>query len=73
MSRIDKACCGDCAQCALLADGVVEMVPCVLDQIFKRQELLGEAVRRLSESVARLSAAEATPPKLAAKIKKGEE
>ena len=36
MNRIDKSCCGDCAQCALLADGKVDMVPCALDQILRR-------------------------------------
>lgn len=36
MNRIDKACCGDCAQCQLLADGVVDMVPCILDQLFRK-------------------------------------
>ena len=36
MNRIDKGCCGDCAQCALLADGKVDMVPCALDQILRR-------------------------------------
>lgn len=36
MNRIDKACCGDCAQCQLLADGKVDMVPCILDQLFRK-------------------------------------
>lgn len=36
MNRIDKACCGDCAQCQLLADGAVDMVPCILDQLFRK-------------------------------------
>lgn len=36
MNRIDKGCCGDCAKCALLADGKVDMIPCILDQIFRR-------------------------------------
>lgn len=36
MNRVDKGCCGDCAACALLADGKVDMVPCALDQILRR-------------------------------------
>lgn len=36
MNRIDKGCCGDCAACALLADGKVDMIPCALDQILRR-------------------------------------
>lgn len=36
MNRIDKACCGDCAQCQLLADSTVDMIPCILDQLFRK-------------------------------------
>lgn len=56
MSRLDKACCGDCAKCELLANGEVDMTPCILDQLFKRQQLQGEALKRLSELVLRLAA-----------------
>lgn len=36
MNRVAKACCGDCAKCALLANGEVDMIPCILDQILHR-------------------------------------
>ena len=36
MNRIEKSCCGDCAKCALLANGEVDMVSCALDQILHR-------------------------------------
>lgn len=36
MNRVEKSCCGDCAKCALLANGEVDMVPCALDQILRR-------------------------------------
>lgn len=36
MNRVDKTCCGDCAKCALLAGGQVDMIPCALDQILRR-------------------------------------
>ena len=40
MNRVDKPCCGDCAQCTLLNNGDVDMIPCVLDQIFRRLQRL---------------------------------
>lgn len=36
MNRVEKSCCGDCAKCALLANGEVDMVSCALDQILRR-------------------------------------
>lgn len=36
MNRVEKSCCGDCAKCALLADGQVDMIPCALDQLLRR-------------------------------------
>lgn len=40
--RIDSKCCGDCGKCQLLIDGQVDMIPCVLDQIFQRVKRLEE-------------------------------
>lgn len=45
MKRSDKICCGDCAQCQLLADGEVDMVPCVLDQMFRRLQRVEQLVK----------------------------
>lgn len=61
MSRLTKICCGDCAQCELLAEGAVEMIPCVLDQLFRRVQAQGEAIKRLSERLQ-----PSAPPALAA-------
>ena len=36
MARIEGKCIGDCSRCQLLANGEVDMIPCVLDQIFIR-------------------------------------
>ena len=52
MNRIDKGCCGDCAQCALLADGKVDMVPCALDQILRRLMRLEKKVDGKPETLA---------------------
>ena len=52
MNRIDKSCCGDCAQCALLADGKVDMVPCALDQILRRVMRLEKKIDGKLENLA---------------------
>lgn len=36
MARVTGKCIGDCSKCELLANGEVDMIPCVLDQIFAR-------------------------------------
>lgn len=38
--RVEGKCCGDCGSCQLLANGQVDMMPCVLDQIFQRLQRL---------------------------------
>lgn len=57
MKRIGKACCGDCAECQLLANGEVEMTPCILDQMFRRLQRL-ESVINDSKTLALASATE---------------
>ena len=34
--RVEGKCIGDCSKCQLLANGEVDMIPCILDQIFIR-------------------------------------
>lgn len=34
--RVVGKCIGDCSKCQLLANGEVDMIPCILDQIFIR-------------------------------------
>ena len=38
--RVEGKCCGNCEICQLLANGQVDMIPCVLDQIFQRLQRL---------------------------------
>lgn len=52
MNRADKGCCGDCAQCALLADGKVDMMPCALDQILRRVMRLERKIDGKPETLA---------------------
>ena len=49
MNRVDHPCPGDCARCGLLADGKVDMMPCVLDQIFRRVQRLEDSINQLKE------------------------
>lgn len=52
MNRIEQACPGDCARCQLLADGKVDMVPCVLDQLFRRIQRIENSINNLQEVAA---------------------
>ena len=52
MNRVDKECRGDCAQCELLAEGKVDMIPCALDQILRRVIKLERAVENKKASLA---------------------
>jgi hypothetical protein len=38
--RVEGKCCGNCEVCQLLTNGQVDMIPCVLDQIFQRLQRL---------------------------------
>lgn len=38
--RVEGKCCGNCEVCQLLENGQVDMIPCVLDQIFQRLQRL---------------------------------
>lgn len=42
--RVEGKCCGNCEVCQLLADGQVDMIPCVLDQIFQRLQRLEQII-----------------------------
>ena len=49
MSRLQGTCKGDCSKCELLASGEVDMIPCVLDQIFQRVQRNERAMAVLME------------------------
>lgn len=57
MERLSFVCPGDCSSCELLQSGKVEMVPCLLDQIFQSQRKKDAA---LTEIINRLDAFEST-------------
>lgn len=51
MGRLSGKCIEDCSKCELLANGEVEMIPCVLDQIFQRQQKMQRELANLKSSL----------------------
>lgn len=49
--RIDGKCCGDCGACELVKSGRVDMIPCVLDQIFQRVQRNEARMSAIEEAV----------------------
>lgn len=52
MERIEGKCIGDCSRCELLAAGEVDMVPCILDQIFARVRKQGAEIAEIKKMLA---------------------
>lgn len=52
MNRVSGICCGDCSKCALLANGEVDMIPCILDQIFRRVQINETEIVTLKDMIA---------------------
>lgn len=42
--RVNGNCCGDCSKCALLAENKVDMIPCMIDQVFQRVQKMEEFI-----------------------------
>ena len=45
--RTEGVCCGDCAKCELLRAGTVDMIPCAIDQIFRRVQRMEKMVENV--------------------------
>lgn len=52
MDRLQTQCPGDCSRCSLLAEGSVEMVPCVLDQLMQRVQRQGKQLKEIQDAIA---------------------
>ena len=52
MNRVDGICCGDCSKCTLLANGEVDMIPCILDQIFRRVQTNESEIATIKDMIA---------------------
>lgn len=59
MARLNGKCIGDCSRCELLANGEVDMIPCVLDQIFARVRKQGAELDELKKMVSERNATRA--------------
>lgn len=55
MERLTGKCPGDCSRCELLAAGSVDMVPCILDQIFARTQRIEAQVNKSTDTTLRLA------------------
>lgn len=55
MERLTGKCPGDCSQCELLATSRVDMVPCILDQIFIRIQRLETLATKPADNAIRLA------------------
>lgn len=51
MARIEGKCIGDCSRCELLSAGEVDMVPCILDQIFARVRKQGAEIAEIKKKI----------------------
>lgn len=49
--RLQGKCVGDCSKCELLGNGDVEMVPCILDQMFQRMQRFEEMIRSIAQKI----------------------
>lgn len=49
--RVEGKCIGDCSKCQLLADGEVDMIPCILDQIFARVKKQGAELEEIKKKI----------------------
>lgn len=47
--RIEGKCFGDCSKCELLQNGKVDMIPCILDQIFHHIKKLESSINNIKE------------------------
>ncbi len=57
MARIEGKCIGDCSKCELLAAGEVDMIPCILDQIFARVKKQGAELEEIKKKIVEKSTA----------------
>lgn len=53
--RVEGKCIGDCSKCELLNNGSVDMVPCILDQIFQRMQRVEYKIDNLKKETANIA------------------
>ena len=53
--RVEGKCIGDCSKCELLNNGSVDMVPCILDQMFQRMLRIESKIDKLKKETANIA------------------
>jgi|GEM_PF-3521401 len=53
--RVEGKCAGDCSKCELLEQGKVDMIPCILDQLFQRVQRLEKNIVKKEGELANLA------------------
>lgn len=53
--RVEGKCIGDCSKCELLNNGSVDMVPCILDQMFQRVQRVEYKIDNLKKETANIA------------------
>ena len=51
MTRLEYKCIEDCSNCELLKDGKVDMIPCLLDQMFQKTKKLEKKISELKDTI----------------------
>lgn len=51
MTRLEHKCIEDCSNCELLRDGKVDMIPCLLDQMFQKTKKMEKKISELKETI----------------------
>lgn len=51
MARLKGKCIGDCSRCELLSAGEVDMIPCILDQMFARIKRQGADLEEIKKKI----------------------
>ena len=51
MTRLENKCIEDCSNCELLKDGKVDMIPCLLDQMFQKTKKLEKKISELKDTI----------------------
>lgn len=51
MTRLENKCIEDCSNCELLKDGKVDMIPCLLDQMFQKTKKMEKKISELKDTI----------------------
>ena len=63
--RLENKCCGDCSSCDLLKENKVDMIPCILDQLFQKQKRIEKSNEELKNLILSIDTSKAVSINLA--------